>query len=224
MIKNLVGLIVGIILVGEAYDMQTWKSNPPQLLPNAFLDLPLINNMPEGTEPFNPPFLPSHQTHQSFFLKPLAGILPQVIPEQLPLPDPLMPDIVSIPKKKEFLISYQLYVKNGIAQGERYSISKPIKSRVKSGRYVFDYQCRIDTYIGDFIGDDSMDEAPEIILRAKKDAVLECLYKSGVKIRDDGLMSDSQMMSKSMLTLPARAVEAYLDNSFLILEVWKEKK
>lgn len=125
--------------------------------------------------------------------------------------------------KKEFLISYKIYVKNGIAQGEKYNVSEPIKKRVESNEYEFDYTCKIDTHIVDYI-DDDLDYVLRVILTYQKEAVLECLYKGGIKVEDNSMTHNSQSSTKTLLTLPAKSVVAYLDRNFLILEVWKEKK
>lgn len=217
--KKWLGLFIASALCG--YDLDTWKTNPPPLRLDTFPDITQIYSYPALTEPFNPPFLPSFKKNKNSYLE---GVLPQVLPPPFLPPDALPIEIISTPHKKEFLISYQLYTKDGIAKGERYSISEPIKSRVHSPKYEFDYKCRIDTYIGDFLGDDDEDYALKVILEANKDSVLECLYKSGVKIVDNSFTSSLQTTTQTTLSLPARSVEAYLDNSFLILEVYKEKR
>ncbi|PAF53164.1 hypothetical protein BKH42_07400 [Helicobacter sp. 13S00482-2] len=214
MLKKL--LFIGIMLTSLcAYDFQTSKSNSLTFtsLPQKYLfsDFSKISNLLA---------LPSLEMVKSNYLE---GVLPQVLPSAFLPPDLLQTEIISEPKKREFLISYQLYVKNGIPKGERYSISEPIKTRINSSKYTFDYRCSIDTYIGDFVNDDG-DYALKIILELKKDSVLECLYKSGVKIIDDTFTNNLQTRTQTTLSLPARAVNAYLDNGFLILEVYKEKK
>ncbi|MDO7253043.1 hypothetical protein [Helicobacter cappadocius] len=220
--KKLVLFVIGMLVAGlYGYDLQTWKTNPPPLSLDSFPFLPQIYSFSSPQEPFNPPFLPPLKTYNNDYLE---GVLPQVLPTDFLSPEALNAEISPKTEKKEFLISYELYIKDGIAKGERYNISEPIKSRINSTRYEFDYQCRIDTYIGDFLGDDDESYALKVILEAKKDAVLECLYKSGVKVRDDSFINHLQATSKTTLFLPARSVQAYLDNSFLILEVYKEKK
>ncbi|PAF49243.1 hypothetical protein BKH41_03965 [Helicobacter sp. 12S02232-10] len=221
--KILFFLSLGVLLTNiYAYDLETWKKNPPALAPAPFLEIPSELSIPNGTEPFTPPFLPPAR-NDKFFYDPIFSILPQVLPSDLPSPDAFLEKNEG-PKKKEFLISYKLYVKDGVAQGERYGISEPIKTRVGSGKYIFDYQCRIDVFEGDILGDDQADYALKIILEHQKEAVLECLYKSGVQVRDDTFGNNFALSAKTTLTLPAKTVQAYLDNSFLILEVWKERK
>lgn len=217
--KKWIGLFIATALF--SYDLETWKTNPPPLRLDTFPAITQIYSYPTLQEPFNPPFLPSLKNSRNSYLE---GVLPQVLPPDF-LPPPALPtEIVSQPQKIEFIISYQLYTKDGIAKGERYSISEPIKSRVHSPKYEFDYKCRIDTYIGDFLGDDDEDYALKLILEAKKDSVLECLYKSGVKVVDNSFTNNLQATTQTTLSLPARSVEAYLDNSFLILEVYKERR
>ncbi|PAF42108.1 hypothetical protein [Helicobacter sp. 11S02596-1] len=232
-------LSLALVLVSmQAYDFNTWKKNPPVLTPPPFFELPAESNplyrANTTSEPFTPPFLPPLSPFSppfwlfgypngKFFYQPIPGILPQVLPSDLPPPD-FFDTGGTKPLKKEFLISYRLVIKDGVAQGDRYRISEPIKARVGTPRYVFDYQCRIDSYIADILGDDEASDALKIILEAKKDAVLECLYKSGVQVRDDTLNRDFALRAKTTLTLPAKSVIAYLDNGFLILEVWKEKR
>ncbi|PAF52044.1 hypothetical protein [Helicobacter sp. 13S00477-4] len=220
MIRILFVLMMGIWLL-ESYGLQTWKKNPPVFQSEPLINPPSNLVSPDMQEPFYPPFLsPKHNQNT---LEPLEGILPQVPPANIPSIDSIVPKENKI-KRQEFLISYKLYVKDGIVQGEKYNISRPIKSRIHSGDYIFDYSCMIDTYIGDLVGDDSSNYAVEIILRQKKDAVLDCLYKSGVQIRDDTISNNLSLSAKTLLTLRAKKVQAYLDNGFLILEVWKEKK
>lgn len=218
-LKKWLGLLIATVLCG--YDLETWKTNPPPLRLDTFPTITQIYSYPDSTEPFNPPFLPSSKNSRNSYLE---GVLPQVLPPDFLPPATFPTEIISQPQKIEFIISYQLYTKDGIAKGERYSISEPIKSRVHSPKYEFDYKCRIDIYIGDFLGDDDEDYALKLILEAKKDSVLECLYKSGVKIVDNSFTNNLQTTTQATLSLPARSVEAYLDNSFLILEVYKERK
>lgn len=220
--KKWLGFFIATLL--SSYDLETWKTNPPPLRLDTFPDISQIYSYPNSTEPFDPPFLPSSKTSRNSYLE---GVLPQILPPLFLPPDALPIEIVSQPEKIEFIISYQLYTKDGIAKGERYSISEPIKSRVHSPKYEFDYKCRIDTYIGDLLGDDEDEDeyyALKLILEAKKDSVLECLYKSGVKIVDNSFTSGFQTTTKTTLSLPAKSVEAYLDNSFLIIEVYKERR
>lgn len=219
--KKWLGLLIVTVL--SSYDLETWKTNPPPLRLDTFPDISQIYSYPNSTEPFDPPFLPSSKTSRNSYLE---GVLPQILPPLFLPPDALPIDIVSQPEKIEFIISYQLYTKDGIAKGEHYGISEPIKSRVHSPKYEFDYKCRIDTYVGDFLLDDDKDESYvlKLILEAKKDSVLECLYKSGVKIVDNSFTSGFQTTTKTTLSLPAKSVEAYFDNNFLIIEVYKERR
>lgn len=217
--KKWLGLLIASALSG--YDLQTWKTNPPPLRLDTFPIISEIYSYPSSTEPFDPPFLPSSKKSKNSYLQ---GVLPQILPPDFLPPDALPIEIISQPQKVEFLISYELYTKDGIAKGERYRISEPIKSRVHSPKYEFDYKCRIDTYIGDFLGDDDEDYALRFILEANKDSVLECLYKSGVKIVDNSFTSSLQTTTQTTLSLPARSIEAYLDNSFLVIEVYKERR
>lgn len=219
--KKWLGLLIVTVL--SSYDLETWKTNPPPLRLDTFPDISQIYSYPNSTEPFDPPFLPSSKTSRNSYLE---GVLPQILPPLFLPPDALSIEIVSQPEKIEFIISYQLYTKDGIAKGEHYGISEPIKSRVHSPKYEFDYKCRIDTYVGDFLLDDDKDESYvlKLILEAKKDSVLECLYKSGVKIVDNSFTSGFQTTTKTTLSLPAKSVEAYFDNNFLIIEVYKERR
>lgn len=219
--KKWLGLLIVTVL--SSYDLETWKANPPPLRLDTFPDISQIYSYPNSTEPFDPPFLPSSKTSRNSYLE---GVLPQILPPLFLPPDALPIEIVSQPEKIEFIISYQLYTKDGIAKGEHYGISEPIKSRVHSPKYEFDYKCRIDTYVGDFLLDDDKDESYvlKLILEAKKDSVLECLYKSGVKIVDNSFTSGFQTTTKTTLSLPAKSVEAYFDNNFLIIEVYKERR
>lgn len=219
--KKWLGLLIVTVL--SSYDLETWKTNPPPLRLDTFPDISQIYSYPNSTEPFDPPFLPSSKTSRNSYLE---GVLPQILPPLFLPPDALPIEIVSQPEKIEFIISYQLYTKDGIAKGEHYGISEPIKSRVHSPKYEFDYKCRIDTYVGDFLLDDDKDESYvlKLILEAKKDSVLECLYKSGVKIVDNSFTSGFQTTTKTTLSLPAKSVEAYFDNNFLIIEVYKERR
>lgn len=164
-------------------------------------------------------FLPQNQN-----TSPSYNILPQVIPSNQKLSPPLFEELKDPITKKEFLISYKLYVENGVAQGEKYNISEPIKKRTKNNDYEFDYTCKIDTHTTDHTDGDATDYELKAILNYQKEAVLECLYKSGVKITDNSLTHNAQSHTKTLLTLQAKAVEVYLDNNFLVLEVWKEKK
>lgn len=219
--KKWLGLLIVTVL--SSYDLETWKTNPPPLRLDNFPIISEIYSYPNSTEPFDPPFLPSSKTSRNSYLE---GVLPQILPPLFLPPDALPIEIVSQPEKIEFIISYQLYTKDGIAKGEHYGISEPIKSRVHSPKYEFDYKCRIDTYVGDFLLDDDKDESYvlKLILEAKKDSVLECLYKSGVKIVDNSFTSGFQTTTKTTLSLPAKSVEAYFDNNFLIIEVYKERR
>lgn len=216
-------LVLFIATILSSYDLETWKTNPPPLSLDTFPSISEIYSYPSSTEPFDPPFLPSSKNSRNSYLE---GVLPQILPPDFLPPDALPIDIISQPQKIEFIISYQLYTKDGVAKGERYSISEPIKSRVHSPKYQFDYECRINTYFGDFLLDDDKDEdyVLKLILEAKKDSVLECLYKSGVKIVDNSFTSSLQTTTQTTLSLPARSIEAYFDNNFLILEVYKERR
>ncbi|PAF47140.1 hypothetical protein BKH46_05380 [Helicobacter sp. 12S02634-8] len=237
------GIVCSVLFLG-AYDFQTWKNPPPALLPQPFPHIELrqeASNEASNTQTIAPflfpfDFFPLGQTLDSQALLPsnnaahpplglLLGppqILPQVLPNAWELPSGFWEkDGIA---KKEFLISYRLYVQDGIAKGDSYGISEPIRSYVDSGRYVLDYVCRIDTHIGDILGDDNAKGALKMILEKEKDKVLLCLYKSGVRINDDTASNGTQIQTKTLLSLPARAVETYLDNSFLILEVYKEKR
>lgn len=219
--KKWLGLLIVTVL--SSYDLETWKTNPPPLRLDTFPAISQIYSYPNSTEPFDPPFLPSSKNSRNSYLE---GVLPQILPPDFLPPAPLPTEIVSQPEKIEFIISYQLYTKDGIAKGEHYGISEPIKSRVHSPKYEFDYKCRINTYVGDFLLDDDKDESYvlKLILEAKKDSVLECLYKSGVKIVDNSFTSSFQTTTKTTLSLPAKSVETYFDNNFLIIEVYKERR
>lgn len=219
--KKWLGFFIATVL--SSYDLETWKTNPPPLRLDNFPSISEIYSYPNVAEPFDPPFLPSSKNSKNSYLE---GVLPQILPPLFLPPAPLPLEIVSQPEKIEFIISYQLYTKDGIAKGERYSISEPIKSRVHSPKYKFDYKCSINTYVGDFLLDDDKDESYvlKLILEAKKDSVLECLYKSGVKVVDNSFTSSFQTTTKTTLSLPARSIEAYFDNNFLIIEVYKERR
>lgn len=206
--KILIVLAIGLIFnASEALDQNFSKNLSP--------------NFANSIEPFTPPKMQSHKDDRNP-IEPSIGILPQIIPPDINIPLPKSP--ILAPKTKEFIISYRVYTKNGIAQGEKYDISEPIVSRVNNPKYTLDYTCRIDTLIGDFVGDDDEDYALKYILEERKDKIIDCLSKGGVKIRDDSMTHNFEAKTKTLLTLPPKSVLAYMDNGYLILEVFKERK
>lgn len=147
-------------------------------------------------------------------------MIPNVIPSPLPLPENFAP----IPEhKKIFIISYELLLKNDVATGEKYSISEPLKARMLKP----DYTCEIDNTLEedlDFESPELIDMYLKLLLQTHKDEVLECLYKSGVKLRDDGVSEGFRAKSKTFFSLPPTFVQASLKEGYVNLVVLKPSK
>lgn len=197
------------------YNFKTSKNDSILFTPSSVIT-PHIADVPDFKMSFFSLDIPSQNQLNPIPYDTLLSSSFQILP---PTPLQELKDQIT---KKEFLISYKIYIKNGIAQGEKYNISEPIKKRVESNEYEFDYICKIDNSL-DYL-DDDLDYALKAILNYQKEAVLECLYKGGIKVEDNSITHNSQSSTKTLLTLPAKSVGAYLDRNFLILEVWKEKK
>ncbi|WP_104697800.1 MULTISPECIES: hypothetical protein [unclassified Helicobacter] len=176
-----------------------------------------------ATEPFDPPrFLFEAPLQKKYLLEPpKEPLIPQINPTSLKVPDlVLKPEPIF---EKDFIISYKFLLNNQIPQGEKYNISEPLRTMKKN--MVLDYQCSVDIFLSDDIEvPDVLDILLKELLWSHKDEVLDCLYKSGVKIRDDGFSNQNMAQSKTLLVLPPKWVRVSLQNGFLIIKVFKEKK
>ncbi len=152
----------------------------------------------------------------------IPGIFPQVLPQPIPALEPITPqDTTNEPiTKLEFLISYKVISQNGIITGEKYDISEPLVKKAQN--LALDYTCTIHTPINDVITDDE-DYAIKYVLQHYQDEILECLKKSGMNIRYDGLARDfTPVQDQTLLSLAPKRILAYFDNRYLIIEVLKD--
>lgn len=201
-----------------------WKQNPLVIQNN---DALFFNFSQNGgafdTEPFYPPkslFIMPLQ--KGYFLDSLeTPLIPQVNPSPLKIPEMVLkPEPIF---EKDFIVSYKLLLKNQVPKGEKYNISEPLQAMKKS--MVLDYQCSLDVFLSDDIDvPDVLDILLKELLLQHKDEVLDCLYKSGVRVRDDSLSNQNVAQSKTLLVLPPKWVKVSLQNSFLIIKVFKEKE
>ena len=202
----------------KTFLVESWKDNSlvlqnPDMLQNGggFL----LEN-----QNFSIPFVPSFKNlsypQRSYLQPPLIPLIPNVIPLPLDPSDYTLKE--QLPYRKDFIISYQLLIQNEVPTGDKYDISEPLVKK----NLQMSYECEID------VGLEHDDEIPEvldillkILLKQNKDRVLECLYKSGVKVRDDGVSQKNMSQNKVLFTLPPTYIRAGIEDGYLKLWVLK---
>ncbi|CBG40137.1 Putative periplasmic protein [Helicobacter mustelae 12198] len=215
-------LFFGIFCVGLF--AQNWKQNPLVLQnPDTFLwDKKSHPNLPFDTPLFSPPsslWKGWRYPMDTYLQPPFSPLIPQVIPHPWFLPE--MPPPKEVMLEKDYVISYQFLLKNEVPQGEKYNLSVPVSAM--RGR-VLDYTCEIDVNVTEDVEQPGLFSALlSYLLRQHKDDVLECLYKSGVKLREDSAGDKNAIQNKILFTLPPTWVRASLQNGYLILKIFKEK-
>ncbi|MCE3039004.1 hypothetical protein [Helicobacter anatolicus] len=213
----------GLVFCGLMIASEEWKKNPFVLQnPDTFLW-----NFKEKSNIFDLiPFAPPKELQRfpykmhSYLEPPIEPLIPQVMPNPWQAPPYIfIPDPVY---EMDLVISYQFLLKNEVPQGEKYDISKPTHAIDKNK--VMDYSCEIDVALND-------DEIPSVlevlipyVLRLQKEQVLECLYKSGVQVREDSYSNKNYLNNKIVFALPPKWVRVSLQNGFLLIKVFKEKK
>ncbi len=190
-----------------------WKDNAPVLQnPDSIFNTPDISNMLDENaikEPFAPPFKYIPYYGLGSYLEP-SGILPNIIPPSIAIPPMILEKVK--PYQKDFIISYQFLLKNEMPIGEKFSISEPMVNRQMS----VSYECKIDSAINEDFDDDSvLGILLKLLLEYHKDEVLECLYKTGILLREDGISEKNRSNNKILFSLPPTYVRTSLENGFL---------
>lgn len=190
-----------------------WKHNEPVLQnPDSIFNIPDISNMPYDNstkEPLAPPFKYTPYYGLGSYLEP-SGLLPNVLPPSIAIPPMILEKVK--PYQKDFIISYQFLLKNEMPSGEKFSISEPMVNRQMS----VSYECKIDSVVNeDFDDDGVLDILLKLLLEYHRDEVLECLYKSGVMLREDGISEKNRSNNKTLFSLPPTYVRTSLENGFL---------
>lgn len=218
----------GVLVFGLALSLglaSSWKQPSLPLQNQDALLLPLPEAPKDSSYELEPFFLPEYLRQDYLqnnpFTKPLEEpLIPQVLPQPLPMPKEHTPPPIY---EKDFIIAYKFLTKDEVPQGEKYSISEPLTPLKPSMK--LEYQCQIDVAVGDDI---EMPEVLDILLKDLlghyKEEVLDCLYKSGVKIEADSLVVDNKTKNKTLLSILPTRTRASLQNGFLILKVFKEQK
>lgn len=200
-----------------------WKDNPPVLQnPDSLFGIPdSYKELNENGDliPFYPPFPYKQRYDLNYYLEPL-NLIPNVLPSPLPMPSTTLekPQVYH----KDFIISYQFLLKNEIPQGEKFNISEPLVSRKMN----VNYECEIDNRVvdEDYDEDAVLDILLKLLLEYHKDEVLECLYKSGVVLREDAITEQNRSNNKTLFSLPPTYIRTSLENGFLKVLVLKSPK
>lgn len=173
-------------------------------------------------EPFTPPdFLKNTPLQKNHLLElPREPIIPQINPDPLKVPDiEFKPDDIF---EKDFIVSYKFLLKDEVPVGEKYNISEPLVS-MKNPSFI--YQCSIDVFLDDDMsGMGVLDMLLKELLQYHKEDVLECLYKSGVEVKDESMSNNNASKNKTLFTLLPKRIRVSLQNGFLIIKVFKENK
>ncbi|TSA86544.1 hypothetical protein [Helicobacter mehlei] len=125
--------------------------------------------------------------------------------------------LVGLLGAQDFVISYALQVHNGIATHQSFGIARALK-KYQGLRY----RCEIP------VDEPKLDSKQElflldILLKTYQNAVLDCLYKSEVRIESNGF--NTQMQNQNYATLRITTpLNAYLEGGLLVLEVYEKER
>ncbi|WP_305862933.1 hypothetical protein [Helicobacter cholecystus] len=128
----------------------------------------------------------------------------------------------------EFIISYKAKMQNDLLVGEEYKVSEVIGNRglrgIKNGEYRVLKFCKI--LPSEYEGQKNEASFIKQVLKSHREAVLDCLYSSGVKIYDEVISRDLQARSKTIFSIPPKRVIVKYDNGVINLGILEklEKK
>ncbi|WP_104638432.1 hypothetical protein [Helicobacter bizzozeronii] len=125
--------------------------------------------------------------------------------------------LVGFLRAQDFVISYAMQVHNGIATNQSFGITRALKKY--QGLH---YRCEIP------VDEPKLNSKQElflldILLKTYQNAVLDCLYKSEVRIESSGFNANSQNQNRATLRI-ITPLNAYLEGGLLVLEVYEKER
>lgn len=122
---------------------------------------------------------------------------------------------------EEFIISYEVKMRNDLLSGESYRVSKVIVPKgadgLKEGKFKVLKSCKI-------LPEENLEESEiQKFLKLHKEEVLDCLYSSGIELYDEATTKNLQSQSKTIFKIPPKRILAVLENGVINLSVLEKK-
>lgn len=122
---------------------------------------------------------------------------------------------------EEFIISYEVKMRNELLSGESYRVSKVITPRgedgLKKGKFKVLKSCQI-------LPEEHLEEkGMQKFLKLHKEEVLDCLYSSGVELYDEATTKNLQSQSKTIFKIPPKRILAVLKDGVVNLSVLEKE-
>ncbi len=118
---------------------------------------------------------------------------------------------------QEFVISYAMQVRNGVATHESFGLARALKAHP----HTHTYTCHINAPSLEL----SKEQEPyelEILIKKHKEEVLDCLYKSEVSIESNDLNTAMQNQNRATLRM-STPLKAHLEGGLLVLEIYTRR-